>query len=127
MRPLFTALVALALAGPTAGCASPTDATSAQDVWSFDTGPNGPGLTTHIGSEFVVLYALPEGTSATVVDYVIQVAKTNEIVLHVENFNAANNFRHELERPSLPKDVYRMKVFVNKATTPFDEKEITVP
>lgn len=127
MRPVFTALMTLALLGPLAGCASPTDASSAQDVWSFDTGPAGPGLTTHIGSQFIVLYALPEGTSATVVDYVIQVAKTNEIVLHVENFNAANNFRHELERPSLPKDVYKMKVFVNKATTPFDEKEITVP
>lgn len=127
MRPVFTTLIALALLGPLAGCASPTDAASAQEVWSFDTGPAGPGLTTLIGSQYIVLYALPEGTSATVVDYVIQVAKTGEIVLHVENFNAAKNFRHELERPSLPKDVYKMKVFVNKATTPFDEKEITVP
>jgi hypothetical protein len=124
---LFLALIALALVGPTAGCASPTDATSAQDVWGFDTGPAGPGLTTHIGSQYVVLYALPEGTSATVVDYVIQIVKTDQIVLHVENFNAANNFRHELERASLPKDVYKMKVFVNKASTPFDVKEITVP
>lgn len=127
MRPLFIALIALVLTGPLAGCPSPTDASAAGSSWSFDTGPDGPGATLLLGSEYIVLYAVPEGTDARVVDYVIQLAKTDEIVLHVENFNAAASFRHELDRPALAPDVYTLKVYLNKAATPFDEREITVP
>ena len=127
MKPLVRILLALALVAPLAGCPSPTATGTAGFESNFDTGPAGPGLTTLIGPEKVVLYAVPPNADAVVVDYVIQVLKTNEIVMHVEYFNAAAAFRLEVERGTLPTGVYKMKVYVDKAKTPFDEREITVP
>ena len=127
MKPRLIARLLLALALPVAGCQSPTETTETNSM-SFDTGPAGDGLTVRVGTEYIVLYAVPPaGVEAKVVDYVIVEIKTGAIVLHVENSNAARNFRNELDRSRLPKGIYRMRTYLNKSMTPFDDEEITIP
>ena len=70
---------------------------SATGEQTTDTGPDGPGLTTHILSDTIVLYAVPPSTDAKVVDYLIVADKTDEIVYHVESASNMNHFRLELE------------------------------
>lgn len=123
IAPLLSIFVAATLAG----CPATPVATSTADGFSTDTGPTGPGLTVHVSPDLVVLYAVPSGVAAKVVDYVIQDAKTKEIIYHVESANDATNFRLELQRTRLPKGLYHMKIFINKATTPTDEKDIDMP
>lgn len=110
-----------------AGCPATPVPTATTSGFSEDTGPAGPGLTVHVSPDLVVLYAVPTGVAATVVDYVIQDAKTKEIIYHVESANDATNFRLELQRTRLPKGLYHMKIFINKGTTPADEKDIDMP
>lgn len=129
MKRRLIARMLLALALPVTACQSPTEAADTEtNSMAFDTGPAGDGLTVRVGTEYIVLYAVPPaGEEATVVDYVIVEMKTGAIVFHVENTNAARNFRHELDRSRLPKGLYRMRTYLNKAMTPFDDEEITIP
>lgn len=127
MKRRLIARLLLALALPLSGCQSPADTTET-NAMAFDTGPAGDGLTVRVGTEYIVLYAVtPADAEAKLVDYVIVDQKLGNIVFHVENTDAARNFRHELDRPRLPKGIYRMRIYLNKSATPFDDEEITIP
>jgi hypothetical protein len=119
-------LFGLAMTAALAGCPAP-DTPVATAGFDPDTGPVGTGLTVHILPDVVVLYAVPPGTDATVVDYVIIAQKTKEIVYHVESAANMSHFRLEVERQKLPKGIYHLKVFVDKSKTPLDERDITTP